>query len=212
MNIPNNASPVFPNDMRRAQRGEGFYGFEWQQDSRTLAQLNGCRELLQAILSQAGSFLLTGMFHNHWTFTIGKAEGGFIIPGRGEFIPARNCIAMDPPSRRNHSLTADADCFKLTNLLTAIVLDWNPARHENSMYEVAAAHVGTTPEALRKAVEDNRDYQMRIACLLKGQSFGDPISYFFDWNTPVHYDAKYRDFWLKQSSTIQELSKRFAGG
>lgn len=202
----------FTNDLRRVRRGKGFYGFEWRQDSKTLARLHGCRELLQAILSQAGAYLLTGNFHDFWNFTVGKAEGGFIIPGRGEFIPAQDCMAMDPPSRRRFQHTADKDCERLAGLLTHIALKWNPARHEDSMYEVAAAYVGTNPEDLRGAIEGSRSYRTRIYCLSQGTAFGEPISYFFGWNSTVPYDAEYRDYWLKSSSTITGIIEMTSKG
>ena len=202
----------FTNDLRRVRRGRGFYGFVWRQDSRTLARLHGCRELFQAILSQAGAYLLTGGFHDFWNFTVGKAEGGFIIPGRGEFIPTSDCMAMDPPSRRRFHATADMDCEKLAALLTCIVRKWDPARHEDSMYEVAAKHVGTTPEALRAAVEGNSSYRMRIYCLSRGTAFGEPISYFFGWNSGVPYDAEYRDYWLSSSSNIRRIIEMVGKG
>jgi len=185
------------------QTVEGWYGFEWNSSSRTLARLHGCRELFQAILSQAGSHLLTGEFHDGPSLCIHKAEGGFLIPGRGEFIPTETSVAKD---RHSYRATPE-DCRKLTELLSRIVMNWNPARHEDSMYEVAADHVGVTAQQLRTAVEGHVAYRATIEMLDRGTRMAQPISYFFGWNTgtKIPYDEEYRDYWLRSSSTIPAM-------
>src|SRR6218665_2408980 len=104
----------------------GGYGFERSKDSSTLARLHGCRELFQAILSQSGSHLLNGKFHDDWRVSIGKAEGGFWIPSHGEFVMSPGGVWMDTYNARVLPNGAERASQKLNELVTHIVLEWNP--------------------------------------------------------------------------------------
>lgn len=74
------------NDVKPLPNHAGWFGFERSADSSALACLHGCREIFQGILSQAGSHLLTGKFHDSDQLSICKAEGGFGIPSHGECV------------------------------------------------------------------------------------------------------------------------------
>lgn len=189
------------------RQSPGCFGFERSADSKTLACLHGCREVFQGVLSQAGSYLLTGKFHDSHRLSIGKAEGGFWIPSHGEFVLTPQCVWMDSYNARTGKENAAKASEALTELVTHIVLNWEPARHEDSLYEVAAAHAGTTPSELRAAVEGNPYYRITVEYASRGMQFTNPISYFFGWNTSdkIPYDAEFRDFWIKSSPTLTAI-------
>lgn len=199
-NWANDIIPMYPSIPDR-------YAFVRNRESKTLACLHGCREVLQGVLSQAGSHLVTGVFHDGERFSIGKAEGGFLIPSCGEFIPTGDAIMMDSFRAKISPREAVEAAGMLTNLLSQIVLKWDPARHEDSLYEVAAELVGKKPAELRARVEASPEFRVTMAWAMEGKQFVNPISYFFGWNNfdQIPCDRSYRTFWLNSSPVARSV-------
>ncbi len=82
---------------------------------------------------------------------------------------------MDSFNARTGKENAAKASEALTELVTHIVLNWEPARHEDSLYEVAAVYVGTTAFELRDAVEGNPYYRITVEYASGGRSSPIPF-------------------------------------
>ena len=133
-----------------------IYMFEWSR-------------LFQAIISQAGSYLLNGSFHKRHT-SIFKCEGGCTIDGYSDLVlGARRCY-FDTYSNSNND---DAQLEMLAALITSIVINWNPNDPIDSMLELAATYINVPVKELTDAVSAE-----------KGSNVfgGNALANFFDWN------------------------------
>lgn len=139
----------------------GTYGYD-----RPSKYLFTWSTLLQAVVSQAGSYLLSGKFHAN-DCGIYKSEGGCRIEGAGDLVLGNRGLYFDYDLDRNKPTKT------LAKLVTAIVLQWDPMDPIDSMLSVAATEAGCTPKELKTAVEKST---------VGGVFGGNCLSRFFDWN------------------------------
>ena len=125
--------------------------------------------LFQALISQAGTYLLTQKFHDGH-FAIYKCEGGCRILGVGDLVLRRQHCNWDYAIR---SKAADKHQTQMANLISDVVLARNPVDPIESMFTTAAKSVGCSVGDLKKAVE---------ACTGDNPFGGDSLTSFFDWN------------------------------
>lgn len=114
----------FKNRAKRIKKGfmgcpieNGMYGYD--RPSKYLLRWG---TLFQAVISQAGTYLLTGKFHRGQC-GIYKAEGGCRIEGVGDLVLLNDRCQFDLYGRSEKILK---DQEKLANLITHIVLKWDP--------------------------------------------------------------------------------------
>lgn len=156
--------------------------------------------LLQGVVSQAGTYLLTGKFHTHQP-GIYKSEGGCHIEGVGDLVLSGNCCYFDYDTAK----TRNNQAVKLAALITDIVLNWDPMDPVNSMTLVAANHIKCPIVDLTNAVANTGS----------GGPFGaDALSSFFDWNpfckAPIDRDYLRYVLITFQGKTNEEVNQKYA--
>jgi hypothetical protein len=172
----------FKNESKAREREDhyrGAYGFD--KPSKYLFQWSN---LLQTVVSQAGTYFFKNKFNSAQT-GIFKCEGGCNIQGVGDLVLRTTGCHFDSYSASNKTLDAKSD--KMSEMITKIVLEWNPNDPIDSMIKSAAEYIEMEPKALKKGIEENA----------KGGLFnGDALSSFFDWNPfgDAPLDEKYRRF------------------
>jgi hypothetical protein len=119
--------PKFKNTAETwVKRSDSSYGF--RETPNLLFIWSG---LLQKVVSQSGTFLMQGRFHQRQA-AIYKTEGGCVIDGVGELVLSESSCYFDHGSH---------DTGKLANLITEIVLAWNPNEPVDSMLEAAGKYL-----------------------------------------------------------------------
>jgi hypothetical protein len=108
--------------------------------------------LLQSTISQAGSFILEGKYHRHQC-AIYKAEGGCRIEGHPDLVLGRDSCYFDTYAESNAKLSKKLG--KLSDLITHIVLNWNPNDPIESMLSLAADKTDGDVEKLREAIRES---------------------------------------------------------
>ena len=157
----NEAQRIDPND--REYRSPGSYGFECAP--RLLLSWGG---LFQVVISQAGTYALTGKFHDQHC-AIFKCEGGCKIAGVDDLV------LKDTYCHWDWSKHDDAMIRKMAALITDVALAWDPENPIDSMIEAAAKYIGVAVPVLRDAI-DKSDHGA-------GNPFrGNSLSDFFDYN------------------------------
>jgi len=126
--------------------------------------------LFQAVVSQAGTFMLTGKFHTQQS-AIYKTEGGCNIPGIGDLVLAERTCYFDTYRRTKSSDNSEK---RMAELISKIVLEWNPEDPIESMIKSAAERSGTTISDLKKALESMSGFNNPFS--------GNALASFFDWN------------------------------
>ena len=122
--------------------------------------------LLQIVVSQAGTFFFTKKFHDS-ECGIFKSEGGCNMPGVGELVLGHQACYFEYAREDKTKAKSMAD------MITKIVLEWQPEDPIQSMMLSASAFCGCTPEDLTDCVGSTRG---------GGVFSGDALSNFFDWN------------------------------
>ena len=151
--------------------------------------------LFQIIISQAGTWMLTGKFHNRQT-GIYKAEGGINLPGIGELVLGQNVIYWDGMSEYGVTTEKKREMLgKLQLLIMQVVLCWDPNDPIEVMLEQAALAAGCTKEELAKAVASTHITPFN----------GNPLSDFFGWNSPEV--QKYR-VWCEEQHFDERRAER----
>jgi len=134
--------------------------------------------LLQSTISQAGTFLLGKKFHSRHC-AIYKAEGGCAIDGFGELVLGKRGCYFDCYS----SAKSEKQAQQISDLITHIVLNWDPMDPIESMLKCAADYIKVDKDSLRKAIEQSDN---------GGVFGGDALANFFDWNpfsqAPINED------------------------
>jgi len=125
--------------------------------------------LLQKVISQAGTYLLTGKFHTQQT-AVYKSEGGCNIVDIGDLVLGRSSCYFDTYSRDDKTKLATK---KMAELISHIVLNWNPNDPVDSMLHLTAEFAGTTAADLKLAIESENS---------ANPFGGDALADFFDWN------------------------------
>jgi len=158
-------------------------------------------KLLQATISLAGTKLLTGKYHDSHC-AIYKSEGGCNIVEVGDLVLQKDYCYFDYQRSSNKSQLS-----KLRDLITRIVVEWDPNNPVNSMINSAAATIGVAPESLKQIIEKHPDNN-------NNPFGGDQLSSFFDHNpfSRYEYDRNYLRFCLKKfdEKTDEEVDQKFA--
>lgn len=153
--------------------------------------------LLQKVVSQAGTWLLTGRFHDH-ECGIYKTEGGVHIVGVGELALLHKSCRFDGGG--SHEQTRD-----LAEMITKIVLAFDPNDPIESLYKAGSSAASCKKAALVKAVEGSH---------AGGVFGGDALSALFDHNpfSDPPNDCKYRRFILTKfcGKSSQEVDQIFS--
>ena len=124
--------------------------------------------LFQKVISQAGSFIAEGKFHER-ECGIYKCEGGCKISGWGDLV----LLSRRAYNDYGRGDKKDKVLPKLVNLITTVVLEWNPLEPIDSMLASASKVAGCKVEDLRAALEKNGS---------GGPFGGNALSEFFNWN------------------------------
>jgi hypothetical protein len=189
----------FVNDAKpRTPEYAGYFGYD-----KPSPYLFVHSRLLQGVISQAGTYLLTGKFHDKQC-AIYKSEGGCRIEGVGDLVPhGRGCYfdyAVGREETRQEQLT------KLAALITHLVLNWNPNDPHNSLVQEAAKFTGAPIMDLVTAVSKTSP---------NGNPFsGNALASFFDWNpfSKKPIDRDYLRFCLVtfHDWTQEQVDQKFA--
>lgn len=160
----------FINEAKEIKTDKDYYTGNYYTFNRPSRYLFVWSRLLQTVISQAGTFMLTGKFHTQQA-AIYKCEGGCVIAGVGELVLSNHSCYFDTRSRDDEIKVATE---KMAKLISEIVLNWKPGDPIDSMLHLAANFVNTTVPDLKAALE-------------KAQSSGGPfggnaLADFFDWN------------------------------
>ena len=162
-------------------RYAGGYGFE-----PVPKLLFSWARLFQMLISQVGTHMLTGKFHNQ-DCGIYKVEGGCRIDGVGELVPCSRDCYFDTYHGTRYEGEKDKDTRSMAKLITKIVLGWDPEDPVESMLESAGHMIEKTGQQVREEIIDPK---------VGGVFGGNALSSFFDWNPfsepPV--DRKYQRF------------------
>lgn len=156
----NESKPIKP-DPKWRNPNLGYYGYD--RPSKYLFQWS---RLLQALVSQAGTWIFKKTFHTH-ECGIYKVEGGSRIEGVGDLVLGKDYCALD------YARDKKEENQKMAELITNIVLKFDPMDPINSMVAAAAETAKCDVKALKKAVE---------ASYVGGVFGGDALSDFFNWN------------------------------
>lgn len=150
MTFSNSARPIV---VDQAHRKRGGYAFD-----AVSPYLRLHNRLLQAVVSQAGTYLLTHKFHTG-DHGIHKAEGGCNIAGVGELVLYKNYCDF---YLTTNLLPERADpLYRLGGLITNIVLGWNPEDPQTTLLRHGAINANCETKALKSAIEAA---QQRTAC------------------------------------------------
>lgn len=153
--------------------GDGLYGFD---DKPELLVYWGT--LFQKVISQAGTYLCTGKFHDSGC-AIYTAEGGCVIKGVGELVLLSQYCRWDYGPK-------DDRLSDLADLITKVVVEWVPVDPINSMLKSAANRVMCNHNSLKAAIEGGNTAAEAVFG-------GNPLSSFFDRNPFTRYSEN-RDY------------------
>lgn len=176
------------------RKGPGAYEFD--KAPRLLFSWSG---LFQRVISQAGTYLLTGKFHDR-ECAIYKCEGGCNIPGVDELVLCDHSCYFDFSHRGKED-----QLRKLASLISEIVLAWNPEDPTDSMLAAAAKQIGVEVPVLEDAIAKSHN---------GGVFGGNALSSFFRWNpfdeAPI--DRTYERFCLVKfcGKTDAEVDQKYA--
>lgn len=191
----NEAQRIDPADRdRKWQRGSGTYGFD-----RAPRLLFSWSRLLQTVISQAGTYLLTGKFHDQHC-AIYKCEGGCKIAGVDDLV-LRDTYCHWDWSQHDESMIR-----KMAGLITDVVRAWDPENPIDTMLRAAAKHIGVEVMVLDEAVVKADNGPSPFG--------GNALANFFDWNpfseSPV--DRDYERFCMVkfEGKTEAQVDQRYA--
>jgi hypothetical protein len=199
MKFVNEAKPQEPNKLYK-NPSMGFY--KCSRPSKLLFQWS---RYFQAIVSQAGTMLLTGAFHDS-ECAIYKCEGGCRIAVVGDLVLGNEYCYFDTGGSQGDKAQ------KLADLITELVLKFDPMDPMSSLINAGADHIGCDRTALRNRVDSSH---------AGGIFGGDALTDFFDWNpfsaapidkeyqrwVMVHFLKKRTDAEMDQMYADQVLGK-----
>lgn len=225
----------FVNDAVAIEKGKSISGnrpgeYGYKKPSKYLFQWSG---LLQRVVSQAGSFLMTGKFHSSHC-AIYKCEGGCVIKGAGELVLGPSGCYIDSVRSGPASKAIQDKEAILADLITHLVLGWDPNNPITSMLDLACEYLHKNTPVSFKVLDYSKpkheavfhreiwdidtlkaNLKNAIESSTNGGVFGgNSLSYFFDWNPfgkpPI--DRPYQRWCLVNFSgmTEKEVDQKFA--
>ncbi len=173
----NTAKPIQPKHSRSYLPNVcGYYGYDTPSP-----YLYTWSRLLQSVVSVTATKMLTDVWHDQH-HAIYKCEGGCNVPGVGELVLIKDHCYWDYYSKLEKQKQRCAD------LITAVVLKWDPENPVDSLIAAASEHIGEDIQELRAAIE--------LGSSGAGPFGGDALSSFFDHNPFMKFqvDRKYLRF------------------
>jgi len=158
----------------------------------------------QAVVSQSATFMLTGEFHEQ-DCGIYKAEGGSKVVGVGELV------VYDDHCRFDYCVgNLDKQTKQCADLITHIVLNWNPNNPIYSMIKAAADFIKVEFDVLNDVIEK---------ASVGGAFGGNALADFFNWNpfSDAPENREYEQFCLveygdkNESEVVQMFADRDLG-
>lgn len=126
--------------------------------------------LLQIVLSAVASKMISGewLYDGHGIY---KCEGGITVKGLGSIVLLRDRLYHD----YDHSPKAKAkkDIKRVQELVTKVILSWNPMKPVDSMLAAAGEYAGINFEEVKSELEKCEGF---------GPFSGDSLSSLFDHN------------------------------
>jgi len=183
-----------PKELNKDWDGPGSYKFD-----ETPILLFVWSRLFQSVISQAGTYLLTSKFHEN-ECGIYKCEGGCRIVGVNELVLSRDHCYWDFGTSKK-----DKTIKQMADLITHVVLNWDPMNPVDSMIDAASCFIKCLPTELRSAVE-------KSTC---GDVFGgNALANFFNWNPfsdpPIDRDYLRYCLMTFNGKTKKEVNQQFA--
>jgi len=157
--------------------------------------------LFQSVISQSATFMLKHEFHDGHC-AIYKCEGGCAIPGVNDLVLYKDLCRFDYTNGSKKDQKMEKKC---ADLITHIVLNWNPNDPVDSMLDTAAGFIGVTSKELREAIDASGGY---------GPFGGNALSSFFDYNpfSKFEIDRDYQRYCLVNfdDKTNEDVDQSFA--
>jgi hypothetical protein len=155
----------------------GSYGYD--RPSKYLFQWS---RLLQNVLSQVLTKTFGAGYHTQ-SPAIYKCEGGLNIPGAGELVLHSQYCSWDGYYGPR---VAKADAGFAAEVITQVVLGWNPMDPVQSLITIALEATGIK----EKGVNKNEDKELAEHLIANGKKYGqiwavfggNALADFFDWN------------------------------
>lgn len=125
---------------------------------------------LQVLLSMACSKMINGEWRlkDH---AIYKCEGGIRVSGIGEVVLCPDYLYAD--YSRNPDKETKEKIKKVQELVSKIILNWDPMSPSESMFKITSEHIGVPVEEVKQAFEK---------CESPRAFGGDSLSYLFNHN------------------------------
>lgn len=194
----NDAKPFDPTTQTWRKDFTGYYKFQ-----PTPRLLFSWSRLFQTTISQAGTFLLTGKFHDQQC-SIYKVEGGCHLPGIGDLVLRKGHCHFDG-MYGEMKVKEKKKLDNLADLISHVVLNWDPNNPVDTMLEAAAFYCKCPVKDLKEALEKASN---------GGVFGGNALAYFFDWNpfSEAPIDRDYLRFCLLNfnGKTEAEINQKFA--
>jgi hypothetical protein len=133
--------------------------------------------LLQRVISQGGTYMLSGKFHDS-ECGIYKCEGGCMVNG-SELVLGKDTAYWNYGGRTKKGEKVDNDRVKIINLISDLILQWDPMNPVDSMIQAATDIINEI--GVKKVTFE--EFKKKIMESKAGGVFGgNPLSDFFDWN------------------------------
>jgi hypothetical protein len=166
------------------------------------------RRLFQGVISQAGTYILTNKFHDS-DCGIYKCEGGCCIAGVGELVLSNRSCYFDSDHRKE----TEKNIKIMADLITYIVLHWNPMLPTDSMLTSAVDFINSIVDKnFNITLPKFKELMEKIQ--VGGAFSGDPLSTFFDHNPFATFpiDREYERYCLVNFSgkTNEEIDQQYA--
>jgi hypothetical protein len=193
MKFVNEAKPQEPN---KAYRNPSMGFYHYGKPSIHLFQWS---RLFQAVVSQAGTWILQNRFHSS-ECGIYKCEGGCRIDGVGELVLGEDYCYFDM-GRADPTMAP-----RMAELITDIVLKFDPMDPIESIIGTAAENAKCDKAKLHDTVMGSN---------VGGAFGGDALSDFFNYNPfgPIPEDKEYRRWVLVEltkKKTNEEVDQMYA--
>jgi len=202
----------FKNSARRLEFGEHYWVrsdgcYTYDKPSPYLILWS---RLLQSVVSQAATKVLTGKFHNGHC-SIYKAEGRCCVHGYNDLVLSKNCCYWDFGGWGDNELAVSLR--QISDMVSHIVLEWNPNDPIQSMLSAAAEFSQTLHKYTNSFTVEELDAAVHGSSV-GGVFGGDALSAFFDHDPFGKFptDRKYQRFCLTEFNEMTDavVDQKFA--
>lgn len=193
MKFKNIAKKIEPRDW------QGNYASHYYSYNQPSPYLYLWSRLFQTIVSLSATKILTNKWHTGHC-GIYKCEGGCRLPGIGDLVLLNDHCYLN--NSRYHSKKDRKIEEKCAQLISHIVLHWNPNDPVATMIVSASAFIGVRSRELQDAIENGKHI---------GDAFsGDALNRFFSHNpfSKFPIDRKYQRFCLMYHNGNKNFTKK----